>query len=174
MLELVQQLLSFLQLCCDLRPVAYLLLNRFAIVAAVLVIARSDIISVHFVFIMFRSSGSQSAVMPVSGFSSARVIKEGGYVVPVPSGYGTSRLSWSVLPRSYSSPCFPESSSYVDCVHHVLRTLPAIIRPIPGIKPVSGHLVIIHLCIRASTHRLRSYQTFSSADYHYIGIGEEP
>jgi hypothetical protein len=95
-------------------------------------------------------------------------------VVPVPSGYGTSRLSWSVLPRSYSSPCFPESSSYVDCVHNVLRTLPAIIRPIPGIKPVSGHLVIIHLCIRASTHRLRSYQTFSSADYHYIGIGEEP
>jgi hypothetical protein len=57
-------------------------------------------------------------------------------------------------------------------VPDVLRTRHAIMRPIPGIKPVSGPLVIIHSCIRASTHRLRSYQTFSSADYHYIGIGE--
>ncbi len=46
----------------------------------------------------------------------------------------------------------------------VLRTLHAIIRPIGGTKPASGPLVIIHLCIRASTHRLRSYQTISSAE----------
>jgi hypothetical protein len=58
----------------------------------------------------------------------------------------------------------------VTWVPNVLRTRHAVIRPMAGIKPASGPLVIIHLCIRALTHRLRSYQIFSSAEISSLAI----